>query len=182
MNGHGVRYGVLAEFADPETLVVAIGAARAHGYRRMEAYTPYPVPEAARALGYRHTFIPTIVLLGGLFGCLGGFAMQYWMNAVDYAYNVGGRPLNSWPMFVPITFELTVLCAGLAALVSMCALNGLPCLHHPLFNVERFAQVGVDRFFLCIEAEDPAFDADGSAGFLLAHGAREVTHVDAYVR
>jgi len=170
-------YGLLAEFADQETLVAAVDAAYEQGYRSMEAYSPYPVPRLAEALRFRRTWVPTIVLVGGLFGCFGGFFLQYYLMAVDYPLNVGGRPLNSWPSFIPVTFELTVLCAVLSAVVGMFALNGLPQLDHPLWNSERFTLVTRDRFFLCIEARDPKFDLDATRAFLLALKAQEVTDV-----
>lgn len=171
-------YGLLAEFMAPETLVAAARAARAAGYRRMEAYSPYPVAGLAEALHYRRTFIPSIALVAGLLGCSGGFYMQYYMNAVDYALNVGGRPLNSWPAWIPITFELTVLSAVLATVIGMFALNGLPRLHHPLFSDAGFELSTRDRFFLCIEAADPKFDRQATKGFLQALQACEVRDVE----
>jgi hypothetical protein len=159
-------YGLMAEFTGPDELLQAANAAYEAGYRCMDAYSPLPIHGLARALGFRHTRVPLIVLIGGLAGCVGGFYLQYWISAVDYPINVGGRPFNSWPSFVPVTFELTILIAAFAALLGMLALNGLPMPYHPVFNVERFALATRDRFFLCIEAVDPKFDRDATRAFL----------------
>ena len=161
-------YGLMAEFSGEKELLQAATRAYEAGYRRMDAYSPLPIEGLAEALGFRRTRVPLIVLIGGIVGCLGGFYMQYWISAVDYPVNVGGRPLNSWPSFIPVTFELTILVAAFAALLGMLALNGLPMPYHPVFNVARFAQVTRDRFFLCIEAADPRFDRQSTAGFLEA--------------
>ncbi len=159
-------YGLMAEFETPSQLVAAAERARVEGYRKMDAYAPFPVEGLADALDFRRTRVPLITLIGGLIGGLGGYYMQYWIAAVDYPVNVGGRPLNSWPAFIPVTFELTVLGAALAAVLGMLALNGLPMPHHPVFNVPRFALATRDRFFLCIEAADPRFDRAGTKRFL----------------
>jgi len=159
-------YGLMAEFTGPNELLEAARRAYADGYRRMDAYSPVPVEGLAEALGCRHTYVPHIVLAGGLLGCIGGFYLQYWISAIDYPVNVGGRPYNSWPSFIPVTFELTILVAAFAALLGMLALNGLPMPYHPVFNVERFKQATRDRFFLCIEAADPKFDRQGTLAFL----------------
>jgi hypothetical protein len=173
-------YGLLAEFKDPTALVEAARQAYAAGYRRMDAYTPFPVEGLAEALGFRRTRVPLIVFIGGLVGALTGYGMQYWCNAVDYPINVGGRPLNSWPSFLPVTFELTVLFAALAGVFGLLALCGLPMPYHPLFHVPRFAQVSRDRFFLCIEHTDPKFDHEATRQFLAGLGPRgevmEVPH------
>jgi hypothetical protein len=132
----------------------------------MDAYSPLPIEGLAQALGFRQTRVPLIVLVGGLAGCLGGFYLQYWISAIAYPLNVAGRPYNSWPSFVPVTFELTILAAAFSALVGMLALNQLPMPYHPVFNVPRFALASRDRFFLCIEADDPKFDRAGTTRFL----------------
>ncbi len=145
----------------------------------MDAYSPFPIEGLAEALGFRRTRIPLVVFLGGLVGCLGGFFLQYWVSAVDYPLNVGGRPLFSWPAFIPVTFELTILVAAFAAVLGMLGLNGLPMPYHPLFHVERFALASRDRFFLCIEADDPRFDRGETWKFLESltpHGVFEVEH------
>jgi hypothetical protein len=159
-------YGLMAEFDGPDDLLEAARRAYEEGYRRLDAYSPFPVPGLAEAIGFRRTRLPLIVLFGGLVGGLGGYYLQYWISAIDYPLNVGGRPLHSWPAFIPVTFELTVLVAALAAVLGMLALNGLPMPHHPVFNVPAFELATRNRFFLCIEATDPQFDAVGTKSFL----------------
>ena len=171
-------YGLLAEFESPEALVHAAHCVHAQGYRRYDAYSPFPVEGLTEALGQRPTRLPLVVLIGGVLGGLGGYLLQYWSMAVNYPLNVGGRPLNSWPLFIPVTFECTVLGAALAAVVGMLALNGLPMPYHPLFHVERFALATRDRFFLCIEARDRKFDRAATARFLQSLQAREVSDVE----
>ncbi|HWO43205.1 MAG TPA: DUF3341 domain-containing protein, partial [Candidatus Eisenbacteria bacterium] len=125
----------MAEFENPSELVNAARAAREAGYTEMDAYTPFPIEELKEALGLGHTWVPLIVLVGGLIGAVGGYFLQYYISAIDYPLNIGGRPLHSWPAFIPVTFELTVLVAGLSAVLGMLALNGLPMPYHPVFNV-----------------------------------------------
>ncbi|HEV3143389.1 MAG TPA: DUF3341 domain-containing protein [Gemmataceae bacterium] len=151
-------YGLLAEFDSPAALVGGIRAVRAEGYRRIEAYTPFPVESVAEELGYHRTAMPLVVLIGGIIGCVGGYFLQYWVATIAYPLNVGGRPFHSAPAFIPVTFELTILIAALFAVFGMLGLNGLPRPHHPLFNVPNFALATRDRFFLLIEARDPHFD------------------------
>jgi hypothetical protein len=170
-------YGLMAEFENPNDLLRAVRAARQDGYRKMDAYTPFPIEDLAEALEFRRTRVPLLILLGGLLGCIGGFSMQYWCAAVSYPINVGGRPFNSWPLFIPVTFELTILGAALTAVVGMLALNGLPMPYHPVFNVPRFALASRDRFFLCIEAIDPRFDRNITREFLTGLQPREVSEV-----
>jgi hypothetical protein len=170
-------YGLLAEFESPAEIVEAAEAARAAGYQRVDAYTPFPVAGLPEAIGFHRTRLPLIIFIGGLLGCVGGFALQYWCAKVDYPINVAGRPLNSWPMFVPVTFELTILAAAIAAVVGLFALNGLPMPYHPVFNVPEFVRASRNRFFLCVEARDPHFDAEKTRQFfetLNAHSIYEV--------
>src|SRR5262245_13322573 len=174
---HSPVWGLMAEFEDPTALVAAAHRARLEGYRRMDAYSPFPIEELHEALGLRHTMLPLIVLLGGLIGCAGGYGLQYWAAAVAYPLNIGGRPLHSWPAFIPITFECTILVAALAAVFGMLGLNGLPMPYHPVFNVPRFALASRNRFFLCIEARDPHFDLEKTRGFLHSLNPREVSSV-----
>ena len=171
-------YGLVGEFATPEELLEAARQARSAGYRRLEAYTPFPVHGLVEALDFHQTHIPLVVLLGGIVGGLGGYFLQYWANVIDYPLNVGGRPLHSWPAFIPVTFELTILIAALAAVFGMLVLNGLPMPYHPLFNVPRFALVARDRFFLCIEARDPKFDRNETRRFLESVAACDITEVE----
>ena len=171
-------YGLVAAFATPEELLEATRRARSTGYRHMEAYTPFPVEGLAEALDFHRTHLPLVVLLGGIIGGVGGYALQYWINVIEYPLNVGGRPLHSWPAFIPVTFELTILVAALAAVLGMLALNGLPMPYHPLFNVPRFASVTRDGFFLCIEARDPNFDRIETRRFLEGLAASEVSEVE----
>ena len=170
-------YGLLAEFEGPRELLDAARAAREAGYRRMEAYTPFPVEGVSEVIGARRLWIPLIVLAGGVVGGLGGFFMQYYAAGLHYPLNIGGRPLWSWPAFIPITFELTVLVAALSGALGMLALNGLPQPYHPVFKVEGFRRATQNRFFLCVEAADPKFDREATREFLAASGAREVSDV-----
>lgn len=172
-------YGVLAEFPTPHELIHAVEKTREAGYRRIEAYTPFPVEGLSEALALKRNKVPLITLIGGLTGGLGGFFFQYWVSVIAYPVNIGGRPLNSWPAFIPVTFELTVLGAALSAVFGMLALNGLPRPHHPLFNVRRFVRHATsDRFFLCIEARDPKFNLSESARFLQGLHAAHVSEVE----
>ncbi len=170
-------YGLMAEFEDPQTLVSAVRRAHAAGYRRMDAYSPFPIEELSEALGIHRTAVPLLVLIGGLVGATAGFGLPYWVAAIAYPLNVGGRPFNSWPSFIPVTFELTVLVAALTAVFGMLALNRLPMVYHPVFNVPRFALATRDRFFLCIETADPKFDLHATREFLESFAPREVSEV-----
>ena len=171
-------YGLMAEFDSPTAIVAATRRAYEAGYRKMDAYTPFPIEELSEAIGFRHSALPLVVLIGGIVGCLGGYALQYWVSAIAYPVNIGGRPLHSWPAFIPVTFETTVLAAALSAVLGMLALNGLPMPYHPVFNVKSFAFATRDRFFLCIEATDPRFDREGTHRFLESLGPREVCDVE----
>ena len=159
-------YGILAEFDSSTDLVYAARAAYAAGYRKMDAYSPFPIEEASDAIGFHKSRVPLIVLLGGLLGGLSGFGLQYWINVISYPLNIGGKPYNSWPAFIVPTFEMTILFAGLAGVLGMFALNGLPMPYHPLFNVDRFSAVTRDKFFLCVEAADPKFDLVDTQRFM----------------
>src|SRR5437762_8556943 len=170
-------HGLLAEFDDPTARVAATERPHREGYRRMDAYSPFPIEELHEALGSHHTKLPLIVLIGGLVGCIGGYALQYWVSTMAYPINVGGKPLHSWPAFIPITFECTILVAALSAVLGMLALNGLPMPYHPVFNVSRFALASRNRFFLVIEARDAKFDLDETRAFLQSLGPREVSTV-----
>jgi hypothetical protein len=159
-------YGLLAEFETEHELLEGARRVHAEGYRRVDAFSPFPVEGLSDALGDRSNAIPLIVFSSGAFFGLGGFFMEWFAMAVDYPLNIGGRPLNSWPAFIPITFELTVLGASLAALVAMLMLNRLPCPYHPAFNAPQFDRASLDRFFICIESSDPKFDMEKTKQFL----------------
>jgi hypothetical protein len=156
----------MAEFDTPDALVAAANAARLAGYRNMDAYSPIPIEELSEAIGLKRTRLPRLVFLGGLIGGLSGYALEYWTMAVSYPMNVGGRAFHSWPQFIPVTFELTVLGSALTCFVGMWALNRLPQPYHPVFNVPEFARASTDRFFLCIEATDVRFHHDETGRFL----------------
>jgi hypothetical protein len=159
-------YGLMAEFETPAALVAAAERARLEGYRNMDAYSPIPIEELSEALGLRRTRLPMLVLAGGILGGLAGYGLEYWSQVIAYPMNVGGRPYHSWPHFIPVTFETTVLGAALCAFVGMWALNRLPMPYHPVFNVPAFARASRDRFFLCLEATDSRFDRHATAKFL----------------
>ena len=171
-------HGLMAEFDDPTALVVATGRARDEGYRHMDAYSPFPIEELHGALGAPPSRLPLIVLVGGLLGCIGGYGLQYWVSVIAYPVNVGGKPWHSWPAFIPVTFECTILAAALAAVLGMLALNGLPMPYHPVFNVPRFALASRNQFFLVIEATDTKFELEATRRFLEALNPREVTTVE----
>jgi hypothetical protein len=169
----------MAEFKTPQELVDAAARARAEGYRRMDAYSPFPMEALSEALDLPASKVPRLVLAGGTFGALAGFALQYWVSVVAYPLDVGGKPYNSWPAFIPVVFECTVLCAGLFTVLGMLALNGLPMPYHPVFNAPRFALASRDRYFLCIEARDRKFDRQATRRFLESLHPSEVTDVAA---
>jgi hypothetical protein len=171
-------YGVIAEFETPERLLVAAEKAYEAGYRIMDAYTPYPVEGLAETLGRRGSRLQLIVLGGGILGLIAGFGLQYYSSVIDYPINVGGRPLNSWPAFVPITFELIILFAAFAAVLGMFALNGLPQPYHPVFNAPNFEMASRSHFFLAIEARDPEFHPQLTRRFLENLGATQVSEVE----
>lgn len=170
-------YGLLAEFDDPRSLVEACEKAYAEGYRRMDAYTPYPVEEAWEAIGFRHNRVALVVLIGGLLGLIGGYSLEYWVSTMAYPINVGGKPFHSWPAFIPPAFETTVLGAALSAMVGMLVMNGLPMPYHPVFNAPNFALASKSKFFLCLESTDPLFDVARTRAFLDTTAPRTVTEV-----
>jgi hypothetical protein len=168
----------MAQFDSPERLIAGTRAAHDAGYRRMDAYAPYPVEGLADALGRQHSRLPWIVLCGGILGMIGGYGLQYWSSVIAYPLNVGGRPLHSWPLFIPVTFELTVLVAAGSAVLGMLALNGLPMPYHPVFNLKSFERASRDGYFLCIESSDPRFSHLETMRFLCTLQAIEVSVVD----
>jgi len=170
-------YGLLAEFEDPTSLVSATHEAYAHGYRCMDAYSPFPIEELHHAIGMHHTRLPLIVLIGGLVGGLSGLGLQYWVSAVAYPLNIGGKPFHSWPSFIVVTFEMTILFGGISAVFGMLALNGLPMPYHPVFNVARFAMASKDRFFLIVFSSDKKYDDVKTREFLESLGPKTLTEV-----
>jgi hypothetical protein len=170
-------FGMMVSFDNPDALIEAAGAARKAGYRSIDAYSPYPVEGLSEALELRTTRLPLVVLAGGLLGAAGAYFMQYYASVIDYPLNVGGRPLHSWPAFIPITFELTILVAAVFAVLGMLALNGLPEPYHPVFNVPEFELASRSHFFLTIESDDPQFDMDETRQFLESLGGESVSEI-----
>jgi len=170
-------FGLMAEFGSPDDLLKATQKATAEGYTCVETYSPLPVEGIAETIGFR-TRLPLIVLIGGIVGAVFGYAMQYWISVIDYPINIGGRPLNSWPSFIPVTFECTVLFAGLTAVIALIASNRLPQPYHPVFNVPRFSLASDDRFFLTIESTDPRFDVTNVRTFLQSLGPTGIYEVE----
>ncbi len=172
-------YGALVEFDTPEQLLRACHRAYREGFRCMDAYAPLPIDGLAEAIGYKRNKVAFACAIGGLCGACGGFTLLEWITNVAYAHNVGGRPTNSWPAFIPITFECMILLAALTAAIGMLAMNGLPKPYHPVFNVPAFERASVDKFFLCIESADPKFRAEDTLEFLRNLGGNEVSIVPA---
>ena len=183
MHAHAAQkqpiYGLMAEFADVTALVNAAQNATAEGYKKVDAFTPMPVHELFDALDAHDRRLPLMVLLAGITGAAAGFGLCYWVSVIAYPLNIGGRPYNSWPSFIPVTFEVTILFAAFTAVLGMILLNGLPMPYHPVFNVERFAKhASQDGLFLAIEADDPKFDREKTRAFLQGLGAREINEIE----
>ena len=183
MSAHGHEddtpqvHGLIAEFDDPDTLMTATAKAHEAGYRAMDAYSPFPIHGLAEAMGVRKTYVSLVTLIGGLTGAAAGFGMQYFASVIHYPYSIGGTPFNSWPAFIPLTFETTILFAAFSALGSMLLFNGLPRPHHPIFNAKRFERASSDGFFLCIERTDAQYDTEETTAFLQGLGPVEVSEV-----
>jgi len=173
---HGI-YGLIAEFDNPTALVKAARAAREKGYRKLDAFSPFPIEGLTDALHLHKNKLPLIVLTGGIIGGLTGFLVQYYVTVINFPINIGGRPLDSWPSYIIITFELTILFGALSAVLGMLGLCGLPMPYHPVFNAPRFALASNNRFFLCIESADPLFDVAATGDFLRGLEPHEVTEV-----
>lgn len=171
-------YGVMAQFETPDEFIAALRKVRAAGYTKFDGYSPLPLHAASEAMGLEGNPVSLMVLIGGILGGLGGLALATWVSVVAYPVNIGGRPLFSWPAFIPPVFETTVLLASLTAVFGMIALNGLPLHYHPVWNVPAFARASVDRFFVCIEATDPKFDVASAKSFLAGLGSSEVSEVE----
>jgi hypothetical protein len=172
------NYGLMAEFDDPSLIVAAARRTYEAGYRRINAYSPYPIEELAEAIGFRRNMVPLATLVCGLLGAAGGFALQYWTSAIAYPLNVGGRPLLSLPAFIPVTFECTILLASFGAFLGNLMMNRLPQPYHPVFNVPSFARASQDRYFLCVKSDDPKFNDAETRAFLESLGAKEVSNVE----
>jgi hypothetical protein len=171
-------YGLMAEFDDPTSLVAAAKRTYAAGYRKIDTFSPYPIEEAWEAIGQHDRRLSLIVLGGGLTGLLTGLGLQEWVHQIAYPINIAGKPLNSWPQFVPVIFELTILFAALSGVIGMILLNGLPMPYHPVFNVARFERASRDKFFLLVESADPKFDRMQTLDFLKTLNASEINEVE----
>jgi hypothetical protein len=170
-------YGIMAEFDSARDLVAAARRTYQAGYRKIDAYSPFPVEELAEAIGFHGNRVPLVTLIGAMIGGISGYLMQYWMAVVNYPINVGGRPYHSWPSFIVVTFEMTILFGGVSAVLGMLALNGLPMPYHPVFNVPRFAMATKDRFFLIVFSTDPKYDPAGTRKFLESLNPRSLSEV-----
>jgi Protein of unknown function (DUF3341) len=174
-------YGIMAEFKSPEALMEAVREAKRAGYTKLDAFSPFPLADLAKELGVRTSVIPWIAFVAGLVGAAIQYGSQYWMNAVDYPLNVGGRPLHSWPAFIPASLIVAILWAGAGTLIGLLLILRLPRLHHPVFTFPGFERASEDRFFLCVMQDDPMFD-DATVraffGALLPLAIREVPACD----
>jgi len=170
-------YGIMAEFDSATYLVEAAHRTHEAGYSKIDAYSPFPVEGLAEAMGFHKNAVPLVVLIGGLLGGLSAYALQYWISVVSYPVNVGGKPYHSWPAFIIVTFEMTILFGGIFAVFGMLALNGLPMPYHPVFNVPRFALATKDRFFLIVFSTDPKYSARETRRFLESLGPRSISEV-----
>jgi hypothetical protein len=170
-------YGLMAEFDSPTDLVNAARKTYEAGYKKIDAYSPFPIEELAEAIGFHNNSVALVVLIGGIIGCLSGYLLQWWIATVTYPVNVGGRPYHSWPSFIVVTFEMTILFSVLSAVFGMLALNGLPMPYHPVFNVPRFAFATKDRFFLIVFSTDPNYSSTRTRTFLESLAPRSISEV-----
>jgi hypothetical protein len=170
-------YGLMAEFDTPQALLDAAHKTHEAGYQKLDAYSPFPIEGLAEEIGFHRDEVPLVVLIGGIIGGSCGYLMQWWISAVDYPLNIGGKPPHSWPAFIVITFEMTILFAAIAAVFGMLALNGLPMPYHPVFNVPRFAMASKDRFFLIVFSSDPNYNPASTRAFLEGLSAVSISEV-----
>jgi hypothetical protein len=170
-------YGMMAEFDSAQALIDAAKHTHEAGYQKIDAYSPFPIEGLAEEIGFHHNAVPLVVLIGGIIGGLTGYLMQYWISVISYPLNVGGKPTHSWPAFIVITFEMTILFAVISAVFGMLALNGLPMPYHPVFNVPRFALASKDRFFLIVFSSDPKYNPSGTRSFLEGLAPRSISEV-----
>jgi hypothetical protein len=159
-------YGLMAEFDSVDTVIAAAHRVHDAGYRKVDAYSPFPLEELSEAIGFHGNGVALVCLVGGLLGCSGAYILQWWINTVSYPVNIGGRPFHSWPSFIIVSFEMTILFSGLSAVFGMLALNGLPQPYHPVFNVPQFDAASRDRFFIVIFSSDKNYDPVGTRKFL----------------
>jgi hypothetical protein len=171
------HYGLLAEFDSPTALVKAAELTRDAGYKKIDAYSPLPIEGLAEAIGFHHDLVPLVTLIGAIIGGTTGYLMQYWINVINYPLNIGGKPYHSWPSFIVVTFEMTILFGGISAVFGMLALNGLPMPYHPVFNVARFAMASKDRFFLIVFSSDQKYDEVKTWEFLEGLGPKTLVEV-----
>lgn len=172
-------YGLLAEFDTPDEIIAAAESVRDAGYTKWDVHSPFPVHGMDGAMGIRRTILPMIVFGAGAAGTTTAIALQWFTNAFDYPFLISGKPFFSLPAFIPVAFELTILFAAVAAVVSMFAFNRLPEWHHPVFSSERFRRATDDRFFIVIEARDPKFDPERTGRLLRSTGATAVETLEA---
>ena len=170
-------YGLMAEFDNVNDVIAAARRVYGAGYRKIDAYSPFPLEELSEAIGFHKNGVALVCLVGGLLGCTGAFTLQWWINTISYPVNIGGRPFNSWPSFIIVTFEMTILFSGLSAVFGMLALNGLPMPYHPVFNVPQFDAASKDRFFIVVFSSDKQYDAMGTRKFLEGLGPISVAEV-----
>ena len=176
-SGNGPVYGLMAEFDSAKDLVAAAHKTHEAGYEKIDAYSPFPIEGLAEAIGFHKNGVPLVVLIGGVIGGISAYALQYWVAAITYPVNVGGRPFHSWPSFIIVTFELTILFAGLSSAIGMIVLNGLPMPYHPVFNVPEFAKASENKFFLVVFSSDPKYDAARTRSFLTGLSPRMIAEV-----
>jgi hypothetical protein len=170
-------YGLMAEFDSADELLQAAHRTHDAGYRKIDAYSPFPIEGLADAIGFHKNRVSLVVLIGGLVGLMSAYGLQYWVAVITYPTNIAGRPYHSWPSFIIVTFELTILFGGLSSAIGMIILNGLPLPYHPVFNVPEFAKASENKFFLVVESADPQYDPARTRAFLGDLAPRMISEV-----